>query len=80
MVLCELQEEINKTSISFKLDESIINYKDISIKLYTRDFIEIKISQIPLPFIYSEKHSINFNDGKNSYILKFKVEQFYVNL
>ena len=79
MVLCELQEEINKTSISFKLDESIINYKDISIKIYTRDFIEIKISQIPLPFIYSEKHSINFNDGKNSYILKFKVEQFYDN-
>ena len=79
MILCQLQEDIIQSSISFKLDESIINYKDISIKIYTRDFIEIKISQIPLPFIYSEKHSINFNDGKNSYILKFKVEQFYDN-
>jgi hypothetical protein len=52
MILCQLQEDIIQSSISFKLDESIINYKDLSIKIYTRDFIEIKISQIPLPFIY----------------------------
>ena len=79
MILCQLQEEINKTSISFKLDEIIINYKDNSIKIYTKNFIVIEISQTPLPFIYSEKSSINLNDGKNSYDLKFKIEQYFDN-
>ena len=79
MILCQLEEEINKNSILFKLEEIIINYKDNSIKIYTKNFIWIEISQNPLPFIYSEKSSINLNDGKNSYNLKFKIEQYFDN-
>ena len=77
MILCQLQEDIIQSSISFKLDESIIDYKGSSIKIYTKDFIYIeKVVSFSTPFIYSDEQSFNLNDGRNSYEIKFKIEQF----
>ena len=59
-----------------KLSDHIIDYKGKKIKIFSENYMNITINEYNYPFLYADKQTIDLNDGKNVYELKFKFKLF----
>ena len=75
-IICDLQQELKSGIIDIKLSEYILNYKDKKIKIFSEEYFYIDILESDVPFLYADKQIIDFNDGKESYDIKFKSKSY----
>ena len=75
-ILCNLQEKLSIGTINIKLSDYILNYKGKKIKIFSEEYIQIVIKETNYPYLYADKQIIDLNDGKNVYLLKFKIKLF----
>ena len=76
-VLCNIHEKLPYGKVQYlKLSEHIIDYRGKKIKIFSEDYMDITIKEYNYPFLYADKQTIDLNDGKNVYELKFKIKLF----
>ena len=72
IILCKLKEDLPLGQQNIKLEDYILYHADKSIKFFSEEFFGINYRKIQIPFLYSDKQTIDFNDGKKDYDIKFK--------
>ena len=72
IILCKLKDDLPLGEQNIKLEEYILYHADKSIKFFSEDFITIYYKEIKIPFLYADKQTIDFNDGKKDYEIKLK--------
>ena len=75
-ILCTLDNEI-KEEIKVSLNPIRLNYNNHKIKImsYLNYFTIVK--NYKTPFLYSDQQIISFEEGKETYEIKFKIEEYY---
>ena len=76
VIICNLNENLNKTSQNITLSKVRLTYKEYNITIYSDTSIKVNQLNYPIPFIYSDKQIINMNDETEEYELKFKYDSY----
>ena len=75
-IFCRLKDIFSEGIQNITLNEYILKYKEKTIKIYSENFFEIYIINAKVPFLYSDKQIINFNEDKKEYDLKFNISDY----
>ena len=77
-LFCKIIENVSFDYNRIHLNEFKFNYKEYSVVVYQNNFNYINIYKVnySIPFLYSEKQTIDVIEGINSYSLKFQIEEY----
>lgn len=76
-IFCDLIEKPEKYDYNMEMEEYIMNYNNKKIKIFTSDYILIFFTDKKHPFLYSVNQTINLDEEKDVYNLKFNVGAYY---
>ena len=76
IIFCRLKETFSEGKFEIKLNDYILKHKEKTIKIYSENSFNISIINAKMPFLYSDKQVLDFNDGKKEYDLKFKILEY----
>ena len=76
-IFCKLNENLSFGNNYINIDRTKFIYNKLEINIIQKDKI-LFVYQLekPLPFLYSKSQIINFEEGKNTYYLKFKADNY----
>ena len=75
-LICDFVDDPKGYNQSIKLEESIIDINSKKIKIFST-YLNLKFTDKNIPFLYSDIQTIDYNDGNDTYILKFKTGSYY---
>ena len=78
-IFCEyksIREPIKSSRYKINIDKEIFTYNNIVINIQQKDDLYMVILERPIPFLYSKTQTINLEEGKNTYHLKFSAENY----
>ena len=73
-IFCEFYQKISCEYFGINGANFIYNKLDVNIK--RRDYMYFVQLEKPIPLLYSKSQTINIEEGKNTYYLKFKAENY----
>lgn len=76
LIFCNVNEEIPKGEWSLKLNQVSFDYKNYSITLVAESDFNFTKKDEEILDLYSDKQTINLDDGNESYDLKFKIVSY----
>ena len=76
IMFCKLKETFSEGKYEIKLNDYILKHKEKKIKIFPEEPFVISIKNAKIPFLYSDKQKLDFNDGKKEYDLKFKILEY----
>ena len=79
-VLCKMNRNFKNTIQNIKLGNANFIYDEYKILVKSMTSIEINQLSYSFPFVYSDKQILNFEENKEIYELKFKVDFYDKNL
>ena len=68
-----MKETFGYKNQSIILDDVTISYHNYTIKIYSKDYINVERYYNPIPFIYSNEQFIDIKRDIDLYELKFKI-------
>ena len=74
ILVCNLNQILLNENQKLIVNEFILDYKQYTVYIYSKDNISIKRVDYEVPFLYSETQIIDINERINSYNLKFNIE------
>ena len=76
-LLCKITDDIIRGNAAINIENSYTNYKTYSINIYAPSHrFSLTFPKIPIPFLYADEQSIQIEEDKESYELKFKIEEY----
>ena len=75
-IFCKLNESFILTTPKMYLQKALINYKNYTITIEQNELIEFKQYFSHIPFLYSDKQTINIDVDQAPYELKFKIQKY----
>ena len=75
-IFCKLNESFILTTPKMNLQKAWINYKNYTITIEQNELIEFKQYFSHIPFLYSDKQTINIDVDQAPYELKFKIQKY----
>lgn len=76
-IICKLKQDLGEVEKNIKLNEYELKYNNLSIKIFSENYFNLGFFNMNLPFLYSDKQIIDFNEGNKEYDLKFKIGAYY---
>ena len=77
VILCKLSKNLVNELHRITLFQKTLFYKDYNISIVYSASISVQQLENPLPFLYSEKQTINIEQDKVIYELKFKLGDYH---
>ena len=75
-IFCQLNESLNHSDNNINIEGTKFNYNKLEISIIKKDEIYIIQLEKSIPFLYSKSQTINLEEGKNTYYLKFNAENY----
>ena len=79
-IFCDLSEDFTpksaftyKQHLYLKLNEALLNFNNYQVNILADNFIAIYSYNTYFPFLYSDRQTVEIEDGKDIYELKFKI-------
>ena len=76
-IFCQLKENLNNNDNYINIKETKFIYNNLEIPISQKDKIYFVQLEKSIPFFYSKSQTINLEEGKNTYNLKFNVENYH---
>ena len=75
-VFCDLNEELKYETQEIKLNIVSLKYNDYNIIINHKEFINVTKLEHNIPFLYANEQTINIDEEKNAYAIKFKYKYY----